>query len=484
MRAVGSRARRTVFSVSELARELADVGPGDPVVSPDGLPVVPVAVSHGLATVGLVGDPGTVLLSGPGAADGTAALGAHVARWGALSADRDAILAVLAESGIDGRGGAGFPLGDKVRTALAAPGVPLVIVNAGESEPASAKDATLCALRPHLVLDGAALVVAALGGDEAVVHLHRGAGRSAEAIRAAMAERQAAGRSGTVDDPRWSVSEGPDRYVSGESSAVAAFVAGGDARPRFTARPLAAGGPSGRPIVVANAETLAHLAVAVRLGGPAWRALGSADGPGTRLATLCGGVDAPGTVVEARGGATIGDLLTAGGLTAPPAAVLVGGFAGTWLGGGVAWSTPFTRAGLGALGAGPGCGLVAALPEGGCGLAETARIVGYLAGESAGQCGPCALGLPALAEALDGLAAGRLRRRGLARAESLAEEIFGSGACAHPDAVVRLVRSALTVFAVDIETHLAGRPCAGAGAPAVLDVPGRRAGGGSAEAWR
>ena len=488
-----ARVRRATVSVAELARELAaadTVADGLLAAPPLGAGPDEVArtargASHAPtgARVGQPGAPGTVLLAGPPAAQGADTLASHLARWGSVAGDPVATRAVLEESDIDGRGGGGFPLREKIRVACEAPGTPLLIVNASESEPASAKDATLCRLRPHLVLDGAALVAAVLGTDHAVVRFHDGAPGVADALRGAVAERE--GGHGPVGaEPTWSLSAGPDRYVAGEASAVASAVAGGLSRPLFTTGPLAVRGPSGRPTVVANAETLAHLAVAARMGGRAWRDLGGAGDPGTRLVTLAGAVAAPGSVLEVRAGATVGEILEAGGVHRPPAAVLVGGFAGTWAVGTAAWPARFSRSDLAGLGAAPGCGLVAVLPEGACGLSETARIAGYLAGESAGQCGPCAHGLPRLASHLDALVAGRLRRRGLRSAEALADEILGGGACRHPDGVVRLVRSALDVFAGDVEAHLGGRPCAGAAAAPVVAVPARRIVDGREEAWR
>jgi NADH:ubiquinone oxidoreductase subunit F (NADH-binding) len=105
---------------------------------------------------------------------------------------------------------------------------------------------------------------------------------------------------------------------------------------------------------------------------------------------------------------------------------------------------PFSSAGLADLGAGPGAGLIAALPAGACGLSETARVVRYLAGESAGQCGPCVFGLPAIAGQVERLAEGRGADPGLLR--RWLSQVDGRGGCAHPDGAVRLVRSALRTF--------------------------------------
>jgi len=428
-----------------------------------------VAATEGSVRIGGLGEPGTVLLSGPLPSAGPEPLDDHLGRWGSLPGrDGDGVLALARASRLDGRGGGGFPLARKLATARESGGEPVLVVNASESEPASAKDAALGAHRPHLVLDGAALAAEALGVSSVTVHLHRRAAAPLDGLTRAVAERRRSGHDGVT----WRVSLGPDRYVAGEASAVAGFLHDGDARPRFGAAPLAVVGPSGRPTVVANAETLAHLGVIARLGAGPWADLGWGASPGPRLLTVTGSVGRPGHVLELTGPGTLGDVLVAGGLSAPPGAVLVGGFAGTWVDGDEAWQVPWERSALSCLGAVPGCGLVGVLPHGACGLVESARLVRYLAGESAGQCGTCAVGLPRLAAAMEALAAGTFRRRALRRAEALAGELLGSGACGHPDGVVRLVRSTLSVFADDVVRHLAGEPCRHADHPPVFAVPG------------
>jgi NADH:ubiquinone oxidoreductase subunit F (NADH-binding) len=421
--------------------------------------------------IGWLGGDDALVLSGPPVTVGSEGLAPHRARWGAQRAHAGAVVrALLRDSRLEGRGGAGFPLARKVETALLAPGHPVLVVNASESEPESRKDWTLCRSRPHLVLDGAALLARSLGVDEVVLHAHRGAGSVSGPLSLAVVERVRSGE----PDPAWHLSEGPDRYVAGESSAVATFVDGGDARPRFSTVPLAVTGPSGRPTVVANAETVVQLAVADRIGAVAWNALGAPSSPGPRLVTLAGAVPHPGQVLELTGPGTVGDLLAAGGRTAVPAAVLIGGFAGTWVRGHEAWQTPFTRESLHCVGASPGCGLLGVLPHDACPLRESARIVRYLAGESAGQCGSCVAGLPRLADGLEALAAGTARRRAVGKLSALADAVLGSGACAHPDGVVRLVRSTLEVFDDDVVRHLGGGPCRGADHPPVLAVPDAR----------
>jgi NADH:ubiquinone oxidoreductase subunit F (NADH-binding) len=112
-----------------------------------------------------------------------------------------------------------------------------------------------------------------------------------------------------------------------------------------------------------------------------------------------------------------------------------------------------------------------ALPATSCGIRETARLARYLAGEGAGQCGPCVFGLPALADDLEQLGSGRADAGAVARIERRAAQIDGRGACRHPDGAVRMVRSALETFAGDLHRHAAGRPCSGSVTTTVLTLP-------------
>jgi NADH:ubiquinone oxidoreductase subunit F (NADH-binding) len=408
-----------------------------------------------LGSCARLGEPHGVLLAGPPAADGPESLEGYVGRVGhspPLSGEQ--ILAELRASGLQGRGGGSFPLWRKLEAALESGDEPLLVINCSESEPASRKDWTLCSFRPHTVLDGAAAIGRAVGAGEVVIHLHGWASEPRAALRHALRERGS-----PPDDPRWRLSYGPGGYVSGEASAIARYLHSGVALPLFSSAPLARRGPSGRPTVVSNAETAAHVAAIVRSGASQWRAVGTAGAPGPHLVTLSGAVARPGTVLEVGAQTSIGELLRHGGVVEPPQAVLVGGYAGTWIDGEAAWHIPWSAEGLRRAGAARGCGLIGVLPHDRCGIAETARLVTYLAGESAGQCGPCVHGLPVLAEGMTAVARGSGARRALRHVRRTAEALPGSGACAHPDGVVRLVHSTLEVFGDDLIRHRRRKPC-------------------------
>jgi NADH:ubiquinone oxidoreductase subunit F (NADH-binding) len=446
------------------------------------------------------------------------------------------VVALVEEAGLAGRGGAAFSTARKIQAVVQ--GVahsrrsPLVIVNAMEGEPASVKDRVLLQLAPHLVLDGAMVLAHTLGAAEVVVCIPRtprtlaavaapaspavpvsapspstatssapspsvpsgGAGSDADpdfvpdteaaarSLRAAIDERMA---TGTLSVPV-TVARPPDRYVSGEGTALARWLGGGPALPAFSRQRLAESGVEGMPTLLDNAETVAHIGLVARFGPTWFRSLGTASDPGTALVTLSGAVARTG-VAEIPLGTTLADLLRcAGGPSEPLQAVLFGGYGGEWVPLERAMSMPLVhrRSPVGA-GREPGPtlgpGIVVALPARACGLAETARVVRYMAGEGAGQCGPCAFGLPALAGALEELAcptSASTAEQAHANLARWTRQIASRGACGHPDGVVRLVRSAVTTFGGDVDVHRAGGVCAHQGRPAVLPVP---APGGSGE---
>jgi NADH:ubiquinone oxidoreductase subunit F (NADH-binding) len=216
----------------------------------------------------------------------------------------------------------------------------------------------------------------------------------------------------------------------------------------------------GRPTLVQNVETLAHLALIARYGTEWFRELGTDGEPGSALVTLSGAVSRPG-VYEVGLGMPIRELIEwAGGTAEPVSAYLIGGYFGSWVAAADAERAALLDSQLTPLGASLGARTLFVLPARVCGIAETARLARYLASESAGQCGPCVHGLDAIAGGLEQLA--RSERADHSRLERWLEQVRGRGACRHPDGAVRLVASALDVFAREVELHAAGR-CSGDG---------------------
>jgi NADH:ubiquinone oxidoreductase subunit F (NADH-binding) len=385
----------------------------------------------------------------------------HLARYGPVpyNGTAGALIPHVEASGLTGRGGAAFPVHRKLAIVAAARGRKVVVANGAESEPASRKDEVLMQAAPHLVLDGLQLAAEAVGATEAHLYLHRGAGSG---IRRALAGRQAGG----LDRLEVIITETPPRFLAGQESAAVNLIGGGPALPVFTPPRVTERGLHGWPTLVQNVETLAHLALIARYGPRWFRAIGTPAEPGSMLTTLYpagGGY----RVTETAIGTPLRTLLST---DAEVQAWLVGGYHGSWLPLPGSSGSTLDNGSLRRCGAAAGAGVLAALPSRYCGLAETARVVSYLAAESAGQCGPCLNGLPRIATALAELAGLQPRRQTRADVERWAGLVARRGACSHPDGTVRFVRSALQVFKPELARHERGR-CTAANRRPFLPLP-------------
>jgi NADH:ubiquinone oxidoreductase subunit F (NADH-binding) len=411
--------------------------------------------------------PRSRLLAGFHATGGRADLAEHLRLWGPPPRPGGAeFIAAIEAAGLTGRGGAAFPTARKLRTVAAARKRAVVVANGGEGEPTSAKDRALLTLAPHLVLDGAGLAADAVGADEINVCVHDE--ETADLLRRAVAEREAAGLQWTPVR----VHRMPGHYVASEETALVRWLDGGPALPTFTPPRPFEKGVAGRPTLVDNVETLAHTALIARYGPQWFRSAGAPDAPGTALFTTDGAVNRPG-VYELPLGTPLTEVLrAAGGPSRELQAVLAGGYGGGWLAP-AALGTPATQARLAAQGAALGPGIIVALPAGTCGIAETAAILGWLADQNAGQCGPCMFGLPAIADDFAALTHRPGGHRIRQRLERRLGVLPGRGACRHPDGAVRLARSALRVFAGHLERHETGSGCFTATAVSMFPLPHR-----------
>jgi NADH:ubiquinone oxidoreductase subunit F (NADH-binding) len=322
-----------------------------------------------------------------------------------------------------------------------------------EGEPASDKDKVLLTDAPHLVLDGAQFLAAMCGADRVMIAIPLGRETIAAALAHAIGERQAYRYSRVTE----TIVRPPDRFIGGEESALVNFIESGRSLPVFRpdkGQPLRIGK---RPALVHNAETLAHVALIARRGPRAFLARGTDREAGTCLVTIGGAVH-QGGVVEVDRGTPLWDVARLGHPTGSIQALLVGGYGGAWIGP-EHFMTPYDATSLREIGASAGPGVIVLLDSASCGLAETARIARYLADQGAGQCGPCVYGLPAIAHDLALLARGNADAALVWRLRKRLAEVEGRGGCRHPDGAVAVVRSALDVFASDVDVHQAGTPC-------------------------
>jgi NADH:ubiquinone oxidoreductase subunit F (NADH-binding) len=341
----------------------------------------------------------------------------------------------------------------------------IVVANGAEGEPASRKDAALLSIAPHLVLDGAMLAADAVHGTDVYVMVDRGNRAGFAAMRRAIGQRA------NVDARHVHLVDVPSRYVAGEESAVVHLLNGGEAKPVLVPPRPYERGVRGRPTLVQNIETLANLALIGRFGVDWFRSLGTADEPGSVLVTVSGGVASPGVYELALGAPMTSVLDGAGGATEPISAVLLGGYFGSWLPASTLGGLTLTHASLCGAGGALGCGVVVALPASRCGVVETARVANYLAQETAGQCGPCVHGLPAVADQLTAIASGRSVAGAHEAVVRWLGQIEHRGACRMPDAAVGLVRSALRIFADEFALHEEHGVCTARDHRHVLPLP-------------
>ena len=371
---------------------------------------------------------------------------------------------LLDDAPLIGKGGGGIAASLKLAF-LATSTKPVIVVNAMEGEPASSKGVALAMVAPHLVLDGALMLAEALNGTQIIIAIADDDTRTTQGFQRAIGERR--------ESISMEISHPPAHYVSGEESALVHWLDEGSALPTF--RPVK---PSfvkigRRAALVHNLETLAHLALLARFGAGWYRSRGTSSSPGTTLITVSGAVQAPSTY-EWTFGRTLGELIEqAGGLVEGFGGALLGGYGGTWVGGN-ALSLPIDHEGLRSVGATLGPGIVVVLPKASCPIAEVTRVVEWMANESVGQCGPCVYGLPALAKDLRALGWSRSTRNQFDRLLLHLTEVDGRGACRHPDGVVRLIRTCLSVFSAHFDEHLRSGPCAAVNVPTVMVLPKNR----------
>jgi hypothetical protein len=231
---------------------------------------------------------------------------ADLRRW----APQD-LIALAESAGLRGHGGAAFPMARKMRAVASRRGRSIVVANGSECEPASKKDRVLLREAPHLALDGAAVAARAVDARDAIVVVSAEDERSVRSLGMALRDRAAAGLD---TDPRFELFLLEPGYLAGQETALVSALNGGPAPPTFAPPLPFERGVRGRPTLVHNVETLAHLALIARHGAGWFRELGTELDPGSALVTMSGALAAPG-VYEIEHGMPLSELLEAARLT-------------------------------------------------------------------------------------------------------------------------------------------------------------------------
>ncbi|HEV7932554.1 MAG TPA: NADH-ubiquinone oxidoreductase-F iron-sulfur binding region domain-containing protein [Actinomadura sp.] len=365
------------------------------------------------------------------------------------------VTAEVRRSGLRGRGGSGFPTGQKWQSVRAHPcETRYLVCNAAEGEPATFKDRWIIRRNPYQVLEGIAIAAYAIGAVKAYIVIKERSKREIEALRRAMAEMP-------VRVPV-EITAGPDDYLFGEEKAAVEVIEGREALPRILP-PYQVGlfARSGRPnpTVVNNVETLANLPLILRRGADWFRESGTPGSPGGMVFTLCGDIRRPG-MYELPLGLSLDALvrLVGGGpREGRRIKVVVPGASAAPLPP-ERFGTPLDFDLMRAAGSALGSGGFAVYDDTACMVAVTLGFARFLADESCGQCPACKRGCTAIADGLERIERGAGGQADLRAVLARCETVTGGRRCALPAGADLLVRSAVETFREEFEAHL-GRSC-------------------------
>jgi NADH-quinone oxidoreductase subunit F len=384
----------------------------------------------------------------------------------ALTRHPDELIQLVKDSGLRGRGGAGFPTGMKWGFIPQGDGKPhYLVVNADESEPGTCKDIPLMMANPHVLVEGVVIAAFAIRCQHAFIYIRGEAVHVIRRVQAAVDEAYAAGFLGkdilgTGFDLDVTVHAGAGAYICGEETALLDSLEGMRGQPRLRPPFPAIAGLYARPTVVNNVESIASVPSIVR-NGPDWfKSMGTEKSAGFTLYSLSGHVVRPGQY-EAPLGVTLRELLElAGGVRENHELKF-------WTPGGS--STPILTAehldvpldyeGVGAAGSMLGTKALQVFDETTCVVRAVLRWTEFYKHESCGKCTPCREGTYWLVQILDRLERGEGSEDDLATLLDLCDNILGRAFCALGDGAASPIMSSIQYFRDEYVAHLTGGGC-------------------------
>ncbi len=373
------------------------------------------------------------------------------------------VLETVQDSGLQGRGGAGFPTGLKWSFVAqqSAEKTRYIICNADESEPGTFKDRLIMEGDPHAVLEGMALAGYAVGANEGWIYIRGEYEMARDILERAVSQAEELNLLG--DDIFGSgfsfqvhVHAGAGAYICGEETALLESLEGKRGVPRIRPPYPTVSGFRGQPTVVNNVETLANVAPII-LNGPDWfRDIGTARSPGTKVYSILGDVNVTG-LVETPMGTTLREIIDiyGGGMNGGKAfkAAQTGGASGTIIPAELL-DVPLDFASMRESGAGLGSGALLICDED-TDIVDLAYVLmRFFKNESCGKCTPCRVGTAQMLEALDRLRQGMARRADLERLEEIATYIKVSSFCGLGQAAPVPILTALQYFREEFESRL------------------------------
>jgi NADH-quinone oxidoreductase subunit F len=387
----------------------------------------------------------------------------------------EAVIDEIRASGLRGRGGAGFPTGEKWARARVARGDRrYVICNGDEGDPGAFMDRMLMESFPYRIIEGLAIAAFAVGAEEGYFYIRAEYPLAVQRIREAIRHCEARGYLGerilgTGFSLRLQIMEGAGAFVCGEETALIASLHGERGMPRLRPPFPAESGLHGVPTLVNNVETLACVPWIIRHGAPAFADLGTATSKGTKVFALAGKIRRGG-LIEVPMGVTIRQIVEdiGGGIQDDPVtgfprrfkAVQVGGPSGGCVPASLA-DTPVDFEALASVGAIMGSGGLVVLDDTDC-MVDIARyFLSFTQDQSCGKCTYCRIGTRRMLDILERLCAGRAEPADLRTLEALARDVAAGSLCGLGRTAPNPVLTTLRHFREEFEAHLRGRCPAG-----------------------
>ena len=398
--------------------------------------------------------------------DGYKRHGGYDAAKKSLAMDPDAVIQLVKDSGLRGRGGAGFPTGMKWGFIPQNDGKEhYLVVNADESEPGTCKDMPLLMANPHVLIEGMIIASYAIRAKHAFVYLRGEVAHVARRVNAAIADAYKAGYLGknifgTGVDLELTLHIGAGAYICGEETALLDSLEGFRGQPRLRPPFPAIAGLYARPTVVNNVESIASVPAIVANGADWYQQFGTEKSKGMTLYSLSGHVANPGQF-EAPLGITLRQLLDmSGGMRA-------GHKLKFWTPGGSSTpmftdehlDVPLDYEGVGAAGSMLGTKALQIFDETTCVVRAVLRWVEFYKHESCGKCTPCREGTWWLVQAMQDMESGKATEADLDKLLDLCDNIMGRSFCALADGAVSPVASSVKYFRDEYIAHIQNKGC-------------------------
>jgi NADH-quinone oxidoreductase subunit F len=380
---------------------------------------------------------------------------------------QDQVIAIVKESGLRGRGGAGFPTGLKWSfMPRQFPGQKYLVCNSDEGEPGTCKDREILQHNPHIVIEGMAIAAYAMGISVGYNYIHGEIFESYERFEAALEEARAAGFLGdNIMGSNFSfqlhATHGFGAYICGEETALLESLEGKKGQPRFKPPFPASYGLYGKPTTINNTETFAAVPWIIRNGGPAYLECGKPNNGGTKIFSISGDVERPGNYEIPLGTPFPKLLELAGGMRAGRQlkAVIPGGSSAPVLPASIMMDITMDYDSIAKAGSMLGSGAVIVMDDSRCMVKSLQRLSYFYMHESCGQCTPCREGTGWLWRMVDRLERGEGRPSDMDLLDNVAENIMGRTICALGDAAAMPVRGMLKHFRPEFEHHITHKTC-------------------------